>query len=77
MPVHVVERQQIVAETAAETWKEDELYALLRRSAPYAALSPEEIRRGVRLLRRWVDQREHLGAVLLTGNGHHLLHDGR
>jgi ATP-dependent helicase Lhr and Lhr-like helicase len=34
--------QQIVAETAAETWHEDALYELVRRSAPYAALSRED-----------------------------------
>ncbi|HVJ19114.1 MAG TPA: DEAD/DEAH box helicase [Polyangiaceae bacterium] len=36
--------QQIVAETAAETWNEDELFELVRRSAPYAALSLEDYR---------------------------------
>ncbi len=30
--------QQIVAETAAETWREDELYALARRAYPYRNL---------------------------------------
>ncbi len=30
--------QQLVAECAAETWREDELFELVRRAAPYAAL---------------------------------------
>jgi ATP-dependent Lhr-like helicase len=34
--------QQIVAEVACEPWNEDELYALIRRAAPYAGLSREK-----------------------------------
>src|SRR5213075_3354518 len=34
--------QQIVAETAAERWKEDDLFALMRRAAPYAELRRED-----------------------------------
>ena len=38
--------QQIVAECAAERWREDDLYQLVRRAAPYADLSPGRLRRG-------------------------------
>jgi len=34
--------QQIVAEVAAQEWKEDELYALVRRAWPYRALPRED-----------------------------------
>jgi ATP-dependent Lhr-like helicase len=34
--------QQIVAECAAERWKEDELYELFRGAAPYSSLSRED-----------------------------------
>ena len=34
--------QQIVAEVAAEEWREDELFDLVRRAAPYAALSRDD-----------------------------------
>src|SRR5262249_60528160 len=34
--------QQIIAEVAAEEWRTDELYELVRRAAPYAELSRAE-----------------------------------
>jgi ATP-dependent Lhr-like helicase len=34
--------QQIVAACAAEPWREDDLFALVRRAAPYAALARED-----------------------------------
>ncbi len=40
--------QQIVAETAAETWREDELYALARRAYPYRNLELQRFRRRAR-----------------------------
>ncbi|GMV31629.1 MAG: putative ATP-dependent helicase Lhr [Rhodanobacteraceae bacterium] len=42
--------QQIVAETASRDWDEDELYALVRRAAPYAALSRADYAAVVRML---------------------------
>ena len=41
--------QQIVAECAAERWKEDDLFALMRRAAPYEALRREDFDRMVAL----------------------------
>ena len=41
--------QQIVAECAAERWKEDHLFALMRRATPYASLPREEFDRIVAL----------------------------
>src|SRR6266542_2345683 len=42
--------QQIIAEVAAEEWRTDELYALVRRAAPYADLSREEFDEVVELV---------------------------
>ncbi|MBV8445466.1 MAG: DEAD/DEAH box helicase, partial [Candidatus Dormibacteraeota bacterium] len=42
--------QQIVAECAAQTWKEDELFALMRRAAPFADLPRERFDEIVALL---------------------------
>lgn len=42
--------QQIVAEVALQPWREDELFALYRRAAPYAALTREEFSEVVRML---------------------------
>ncbi len=42
--------QQIVAETASRDWDEDELYALLRRAAPYAQLTRADYAAVVRML---------------------------
>src|SRR5262249_61929432 len=39
--------QQIVAEVAAREWNEEELYALVRRAAPYRALPREDFAAGV------------------------------
>ena len=42
--------QQIVAESAAETWDADALFALVRKARPYAALSREEFDDVVKML---------------------------
>ena len=42
--------QQIVAEVAAREWREDELFALVRRAWPYAQLTREEYLDVVRML---------------------------
>jgi ATP-dependent Lhr-like helicase len=42
--------QQIVAACSAEPWNEADLYALVRRSAPFASLSPEDFDAVVELL---------------------------
>jgi len=42
--------QQLVAETASRDWDEDELYALVRRAAPYAQLRREDYAAVVRML---------------------------
>ena len=42
--------QQIVAETAAESWSTDGLYALCRRAAPYAGLTREDFDRTLRFV---------------------------
>ena len=42
--------QQLVAETASRDWDEDELYALVRRAAPYAELSRADYAAVVRML---------------------------
>src|SRR6266545_1533131 len=42
--------QQIVAEVAAEEWRTDELYDLVRRAAPYAELSRDEFDEVVELV---------------------------
>jgi ATP-dependent Lhr-like helicase len=41
--------QQIVAECSAERWKEDDLFALVRRAAPFESLRREEFERIVAL----------------------------
>ena len=42
--------QQIVAEVACEEWREDDLYALFRRAAPYAGLERESFDEIVEML---------------------------
>ncbi len=42
--------QQIVAACAAEPWREEELFALVRRAAPYASLAREDFEAVVELL---------------------------
>jgi ATP-dependent Lhr-like helicase len=42
--------QQIVAEVAAQEWREDDLHALVRRACPYAALTREAFLEVVRML---------------------------
>jgi ATP-dependent Lhr-like helicase len=42
--------QQIVAEVALQEWKEEELFALFTRAAPYAELTREEFTEVVRML---------------------------
>ena len=37
--------QQVVAECAADSWREDDLFALMRRAAPYESLSREDFDR--------------------------------
>lgn len=48
-PIDVL-AQQLVAETAAREWNEDELFAMVRRAAPYADLSSEHFSAVVRML---------------------------
>jgi len=54
--LHIPERpldvlaQQIVAETAAQDWDEEELFALFRRAWPYRALPREDFAAGVAML---------------------------
>ncbi|MFI5244698.1 MAG: helicase-related protein, partial [Gemmatimonadales bacterium] len=42
--------QQIVAECAAESWREDDLYELMRKAAPFADLTREDFDRVVELV---------------------------
>jgi len=41
LPIDIL-AQQVVAECAARTWKEDELYELVRRASPFATLTREQ-----------------------------------
>ncbi|HEU5310638.1 MAG TPA: ATP-dependent DNA helicase, partial [Candidatus Eisenbacteria bacterium] len=57
--------QQIVAETAAEDWKEDELFELVRRSRPYRDLSREDFDAVVKMLADgYVTRRGRRGALI-------------
>src|SRR6266516_952781 len=47
--------QQIIAEVAAEEWRTDELYDLVRRAAPYADLSREEFDEVVELVSHGIE----------------------
>jgi ATP-dependent helicase Lhr and Lhr-like helicase len=47
--------QQIIAEVAAEEWRTDELYELVRRAAPYADLSREEFNEVVELVSHGIE----------------------
>jgi ATP-dependent helicase Lhr and Lhr-like helicase len=47
--------QQIVAEVAAEEWRTDELYELVRRAAPYADLSRDEFDEVVELVSHGIE----------------------
>ena len=48
-PLDIV-AQQVVAECAAERWGEDDLFALLRRAAPFASLSRDDFEEVVELV---------------------------
>ena len=57
--------QQIVAETAADDWKEDELFELVRRSRPYRELSREDFDAVVKMLADgYVTRRGRRGALV-------------
>jgi ATP-dependent Lhr-like helicase len=57
--------QQIVAETAAEPWSDDELFELVRRSRPYRTLERERFDEVVRMLAAgYVSRRGRRGALL-------------
>jgi ATP-dependent Lhr-like helicase len=57
--------QQIVAETAAEDWKEDELFEMARRSRPYRNLSREGFDAVVKMLADgYVTRRGRRGALI-------------
>ena len=57
--------QQIVAETAAQEWGEDELYALVRRSWPYRALAREDFAAVVAMLAEgFTTRRGRRGALI-------------
>ncbi len=47
--------QQIIAEVAAQEWRTDELYDLVRRAAPYADLSREEFDEVVELVAHGIE----------------------
>jgi ATP-dependent Lhr-like helicase len=47
--------QQIVAASAAEPWREDELFSLVRRAAPYAGLAREDFEAAVELVSEGVE----------------------
>ena len=47
--------QQIVAACAAEAWKEQDLFDLVRRAAPYAALAPDQFESVVRLVSEGIE----------------------
>jgi ATP-dependent helicase Lhr and Lhr-like helicase len=57
--------QQIVAETAAREWQEDELYALLRRAWPYRELHREDFMGIVRMLAEGYSTRRGRHGALL------------
>ena len=61
--------QQIVAECACESWREDELYDLVRKAAPYAALSRRDFDEVVEMLSE--------GGALGTGRALTYLHRDR
>jgi ATP-dependent Lhr-like helicase len=52
--------QQLVAECSAEDWREDELFGLVRRAAPYAELTREEFEATLELV----------SSGVATGRGH-------
>ena len=57
--------QQIVAESAAEDWKEDDLFELVRRSRPYRDLSRDEFDGVVKMLADgFVTRRGRRGALV-------------
>jgi ATP-dependent Lhr-like helicase len=57
--------QQIVAETAAQEWDEDELYALFRRAAPYQALPRKDFTAVVQMLAEgFTTRRGRRGALI-------------
>jgi ATP-dependent Lhr-like helicase len=65
--------QQIVAESAAEDWRESELYELFRRAYPYRNLEPAEFDEVVRMLAQgFATRRGRRGALI-----HHDAVNGR
>ncbi|UCE87817.1 MAG: DEAD/DEAH box helicase, partial [Deltaproteobacteria bacterium] len=71
--------QQIVAACAADAWREDELYALVRRAAPYQSLSRDDFDAVVAMLSDGIDtfrgrraaylHRDRIGGVLRGRRG--------
>jgi ATP-dependent Lhr-like helicase len=57
--------QQIVAEVSAQEWREDDLYALCRRSFPYRGLEREEFDSVVRMLAEGIATRRGRGGAYL------------
>src|SRR5687767_4475265 len=57
--------QQIVAESAAEEWTEDALFALVRRAYPYRALEREDFDEIVRMLARGISTHRGRRAALV------------
>ena len=55
--------QQIVAACAAEAWSEDELFALVRRAAPYAELAREDFDAALELLSEGIADRARARAA--------------
>ncbi|MGH7560488.1 MAG: DEAD/DEAH box helicase, partial [Gemmatimonadales bacterium] len=73
--VHIAERsldvlaQQIVAETAAESWDEDALFALVRRARPYADLPRADFDATVKMLAEGYTTRRGRRAALIHYDG--------
>ncbi|MFZ2650139.1 MAG: DEAD/DEAH box helicase, partial [Burkholderiaceae bacterium] len=57
--------QQIVAEVGLQEWREDELFAMLRRATPYRALTRDEYSQVVRMLSDGFDTRRGRRAAYL------------
>ncbi len=70
--------QQIVACCAAESWKEDALYEVLRRAYPYRELARAEFDELIALLHQGIESsRGNYGAYLLRDGVHGELHAKR
>src|SRR5436190_681501 len=70
--------QQIVAEVAAQEWKEDELFALIRRAWPYRALPREDFAAVVAMLAEGYAARVGVRGALIHHDGvNHVLRGRR